>query len=87
MRWSSLIRFLAALGLVGAAALTQQFPLKQATEKLVAGPMRVDKVKEGLYVIRGLSSPALPVAAGLMDPTTASFMNQATSLSESRRKA
>jgi glyoxylase-like metal-dependent hydrolase (beta-lactamase superfamily II) len=53
MRWSSLIRFLAALGLVGAAALTQQFPLRQATEKLVAGPMRVDKVKEGLYVIRG----------------------------------
>ncbi len=53
MRWSSGIRFIAALVLIGGAALTQQYRLKQDTEKLVAGPMRVDKVKDGLYVIRG----------------------------------
>jgi len=40
-------------------ALTQQYPLKQQTEKLVRGPMRIDKVKEGLYVIRG---PFVPCA-------------------------
>jgi len=45
------------LGLVAAAALTQQFPLKQNTEKLARGPMRTEKVKDGLYVIRG---PFLP---------------------------
>jgi len=59
MRWSSVIRLLAAVALIVGAALTQQFPLKQATEKLVASPMRVDKVKDGLYVIRG---PFVPCA-------------------------
>jgi glyoxylase-like metal-dependent hydrolase (beta-lactamase superfamily II) len=53
MKRSSIIRVLAALGLVAAAALTQQFPLKQNTEKLARGPVRIDKVKDGLYVIRG----------------------------------
>ena len=57
MRPSTILRILAALGLVAAAALTQQFPLKQNTEKLARGPMRTEKVKDGLYVIRG---PFLP---------------------------
>src|SRR6476661_8427853 len=57
MRWSTSLRLLAALGLIAAGALTQQFPLKQITEKLARGPMRIDKVKEGLFVIRG---PFLP---------------------------
>ena len=57
MRPSTIVRILAALGLVAAAALTQQFPLKQNTEKLARGPMRTEKVKDGLYVIRG---PFLP---------------------------
>jgi len=47
------IRFLAALGLIAFMALTQQYPLKQQTEKLARGPVRIEKVKEGLYVIRG----------------------------------
>jgi cyclase len=37
---------------VGAAA-TQQLPLRQDLERLVAGPMRTEKVRDGLYVIRG----------------------------------
>jgi glyoxylase-like metal-dependent hydrolase (beta-lactamase superfamily II) len=53
MRISSVIRFLAALGLIAFMALTQQYPLKQQTEKLARGPVRIEKVKEGLYVIRG----------------------------------
>jgi cyclase len=47
------LRLSAAVALVAAAALTQQFPLQQQTEKLARGPMRIEKVKEGLYVIRG----------------------------------
>ena len=57
MRPFTTLRILAALALVTAAALTQQFPLKQNTEKLARGPMRTEKVKDGLYVIRG---PFLP---------------------------
>jgi glyoxylase-like metal-dependent hydrolase (beta-lactamase superfamily II) len=57
MRPTTALRILAALALVTAAALTQQFPLKQITEKLTRGPMRTEKVKDGLYVIRG---PFLP---------------------------
>jgi cyclase len=57
MRPSTTLRILAALAVVAAAALTQQFPLKQNTEKLARGPMRTEKVKDGLYVIRG---PFLP---------------------------
>jgi glyoxylase-like metal-dependent hydrolase (beta-lactamase superfamily II) len=60
MKASTMVRVLAALGLVAAAALTQQFPLKQDTEKLAQGPMRIDKVKEGLYVIRGPFLPCTP---------------------------
>jgi len=57
MRRSTTLRILAALALVAAGALTQQFPLKQNTEKLARGPMRTERVKDGLYVIRG---PFLP---------------------------
>ena len=57
MRPSTTLRILAALALVAAVALTQQFPLKQNTENLTRGPMRTEKVKDGLYVIRG---PFLP---------------------------
>jgi cyclase len=57
MRPSTTLRILAALAVVAAAALTQQFPLKQNTEKLARGPMRTEKVKDALYVIRG---PFLP---------------------------
>ena len=53
MRWSTILRILAALGLIAAGAFTQQLPLKQNTEKLARGPMRTEKVKDGLYVIRG----------------------------------
>ena len=49
------LSFLALLG--GAAAIAQQFPLKQNVEILKEAPMRADKVKDGLYVIRG---PFLP---------------------------
>src|SRR5215813_6346450 len=51
-------------GLVGAAALVAlagQLPLKQNVEILKEAPMRADKVKEGLYVIRG---PFLPCMTG-----------------------
>lgn len=40
-------------GLFTVAALTQQFPLKQDVEILKEGPIRADRVKDGLYVIRG----------------------------------
>jgi cyclase len=44
-----------------AGALAQQLPLKQNVEILKQGPMRADRVKEGLYVIRG---PFLPCMTG-----------------------
>ena len=46
---------------LSAGVLAQQFPLKQHVEILKQGPMRADKVKEGLYVIRG---PFLPCMTG-----------------------
>ena len=45
------------LVLLTTAVLTQQLPLRQDVEPLSAGPMRTQKVKDGLYVIRG---PFLP---------------------------
>ena len=39
--------------LFSVAVLTQQFPLRHEVERLTAGPMRTQKVKDGLYVIRG----------------------------------
>ncbi|HUK33261.1 MAG TPA: MBL fold metallo-hydrolase [Vicinamibacterales bacterium] len=54
---------LTLLVLLGAAAaiLAQRDPLKQNVEILRQGPMRADKVKDGLYVIRG---PFLPCMTG-----------------------
>lgn len=54
-------RVLLFIVLAGAAAIAQQFPLKQNVEILKDGPMRADKVKDGLYVIRG---PFLPCMTG-----------------------
>ncbi|MGB7219750.1 MAG: MBL fold metallo-hydrolase [Vicinamibacterales bacterium] len=53
MRISLAIACAAVVALLSVGALTQQFPLKQDVERLAQGPMRVDRVKEGLYVIRG----------------------------------
>lgn len=36
-----------------AAVFTQQLPLRQDVEVLTAGPMRVEQVKDGLFVVRG----------------------------------
>jgi glyoxylase-like metal-dependent hydrolase (beta-lactamase superfamily II) len=54
-------RVLLAAFLAGTGALAQQFPLRQDVEILKESPMRADKVKEGLYVIRG---PFLPCMTG-----------------------
>ena len=48
---------LAALAVKG---LGQSFELRMRTERLVAGPMRIDKVKDGLYVVRGPFLPCAP---------------------------
>jgi glyoxylase-like metal-dependent hydrolase (beta-lactamase superfamily II) len=45
------------LVLLTTVVLTQQLPLRQNVERLSAGPMRTQQVKDGLYVIRG---PFLP---------------------------
>ena len=45
----------------GVLALAGQLPLRQNLEILKEGPIRADKVKEGLYVIRG---PFLPCMTG-----------------------
>jgi len=39
--------------LITSAVLARQLPLRQNVERLSAGPMRTEKVKDGLYVIRG----------------------------------
>ena len=57
MRATLIVGTLATFALLTAGAVTQQLPLKQDLEILTRGPMRVDTVKEGLYVIRG---PFLP---------------------------
>src|SRR2546429_8591212 len=44
-----------------AALIAQKLPLKQNVEILKEAPMRADKVKDGLYVIRG---PFLPCMTG-----------------------
>ena len=48
-------------GVLTIAVLAGQLPLRQNPEILNEGPMRADKVKEGLYVIRG---PFLPCMTG-----------------------
>ena len=59
MTMRSAILFALVVG--GAVAVAQQFPLKQDVEILKDGPMRADRVKDGLYVIRG---PFLPCMTG-----------------------
>jgi cyclase len=54
-------------GALTAATLTQQLPLKQKVEILRMGNMRADKVKDGLYVIRG---PFLPCMTGCLPGQT-----------------
>jgi glyoxylase-like metal-dependent hydrolase (beta-lactamase superfamily II) len=53
--------FLFVLGVSAAALVAQRSPLKQNVEILQQGPMRADKVKDGLFVIRG---PFLPCMTG-----------------------
>ncbi len=55
------VAFAVLIGLSTVVTLSQQMPLKQALEILKEGPMRADKVKDGLYVIRG---PFLPCMTG-----------------------
>ncbi|NOT46093.1 MAG: MBL fold metallo-hydrolase [Acidobacteria bacterium] len=57
MRTLLIASVLAAFVLLGVAAVAQQLPLRQEVERLAQGPLRTDRVKEGLYVIRG---PFLP---------------------------
>ncbi len=42
-----------AAGMLTTVLLSQQLPLKQTPEILRAGPARIDKVKDGLFVVRG----------------------------------
>jgi cyclase len=57
MRATLIAATVVVFALLAAGARTQQLPLKQDLEVLARGPMRVDMVKDGLYVIRG---PFLP---------------------------
>jgi glyoxylase-like metal-dependent hydrolase (beta-lactamase superfamily II) len=52
MRLALAVTLIATLGLT-AVATQGQLPLKQDLEILAEGPMRADRVKDGLYVIRG----------------------------------
>ena len=56
------------VGLSAVGAFTQVFPLKQQTETLVRGPMRAEKVKDGLFVIRG---PFVPCGTRGCSPNAA----------------
>ena len=60
MRIVVALALLATLGLA-AVATQSRLPLKQNLEILAEGPMRADRVKDGLYVIRG---PFLPCMRG-----------------------
>src|SRR5580765_5503864 len=61
MRKTLAIACAGLFGLLTVAVLTQQLPLRQNLEILKEGLIRADKVKEGLYVIRG---PFLPCMTG-----------------------
>src|SRR6185503_1018341 len=61
MRQTLAAAFTLVFGLFAVAALTGQLPLRQNLEILKEGPIRADKVKDGLYVIRG---PFLPCMTG-----------------------
>ena len=54
------IRVLALLGCLVAGPLVAQPELKHAPELLQPGPMRIDVVKDGLYLIRGPFLPCTP---------------------------
>ena len=47
------LAIIGAAGISTAVLVSQQLPLKQVPEVLTAGPARIDKVKDGLYVVRG----------------------------------
>src|SRR5262250_1484812 len=55
------MRIFGLVGVVALIALAGQLPLKQNVEILKEAPMRADRVKDGLYVIRG---PFLPCMTG-----------------------
>src|SRR5213083_938363 len=61
MRTTLALACAAVLALLTVRGATQQSALKQDLEILKEGPMRADKVKDGLYVIRG---PFLPCMVG-----------------------
>ena len=61
MRQTLALTFAALFGILTVVTMTGQFPLKQNVEILKEGPMRADRVKDGLYVIRG---PFLPCMTG-----------------------
>ena len=61
MRKTLAATFSLVLGVFAVATLTGQLPLRQNVEILKEGPIRADKVKDGLYVIRG---PFLPCMTG-----------------------
>ena len=52
MRLAVALALAVTLGLAAVATQTR-VPLKQDLEILTEGPMRADRVKDGLYVIRG----------------------------------
>ena len=57
MRLTVVLSFAAVFAILSVGAVTQERLLRQDVEVLEAGPMRIDEVKDGLYVIRG---PFLP---------------------------
>ena len=61
MRITLALTFAVVFGILALTAVTQQLPLKQDVEILKQAPMHPEKVKEGLYIIRG---PALPCMVG-----------------------
>lgn len=53
MRRTLFLSTLVILGALTTVTFSQQPPLKQETEVLKQGPARIDRVKDGLYVVRG----------------------------------
>ena len=72
---------------LAASPLVAQPELKHAPELLQPGPMRIDVVKDGLYLIRGPFLPYTPNGCWLTAPTTGSITSRATSRCASRAKA
>ena len=60
MRTTTVARALGLLGYFAAGVLAAQPALKHVPEVLEAGPMRIEQVKGGLYVIRGPFLPCTP---------------------------